>query len=235
MLGIGLVSSAHSGAGSRRAPWTPPTCSRRTTCATVTRASRASTRSATGLSWRGALPGRRVRGHAPAARAVVAAGPGRRRGPDPRHEADRKPGAFRPAQLGVVAASRYGGPDSRRSGGGSVDEPRPLLLRAARFYAAAAPVMPTAAGALVISTSEPSLPTRSPVTRPPVVPCRGSRRIGSDELEEARRASRGLPHCRRMRESALVRRRSRSSSKAAVGPSPGSVLLSRESESNAGR
>jgi hypothetical protein len=88
--------------------------------------------------------------------------------------------------------------------GRGVDEPRPLLLRAARFYAAAAPVMPTAAGALVISTSEPSLPTRSPATRPPVVPRRGSRRIGSDELEEARRASRGPPHCRRMRESALV-------------------------------
>ena len=82
MLGIGLVPSAHSGAGSRRAPWTPPTGSRRTTCATVTRASRASTRSATGLSWRGALAGRRLRGHAPAARAVAAAGPGRRRGPD---------------------------------------------------------------------------------------------------------------------------------------------------------
>jgi hypothetical protein len=117
MLGIGLVPVSHSEAGSRRAPWTPPTGSRRTTCATVTRASRASTRSATGRSWRGALPGRRVRGHAPAARAVVAAGPGRRRGPDPRHDADRKPGALRPAQLGVVAASRYGGPDSRRSGG----------------------------------------------------------------------------------------------------------------------
>ena len=125
MLRIGLVPSAHSGAGSRRAPWTPPTGSRRTTCATVTRASRASTRSATGLSWRGALPGRRVRGHAPAARAVVAAGPGRRRGPDPRHEADRKPGALRPAELGVVAASRYGGPDSPRSGGALSTSPAP--------------------------------------------------------------------------------------------------------------
>ena len=64
-----------------------------------------------------------------------------------------------------------------------------------------------------------------PVTRPPVVPCRGSRRIGSDELEEARRASRGLPHCRRMRESALVRRRSRSSSDAGVSSTALRLLL----------